>query len=51
MKYLDYLNGSITPYHAVDITAKKLLENGFQELSFQSKWSLEPSKAKRFIGF
>lgn len=45
MKYLDYLNESITPYHTVENTAKMLLEQGFQELSFQSKWSLEPSES------
>jgi len=45
MKYLDYLNESITPYHTVENTAKMLLEQGFQELSFHHSWTLEPSKA------
>lgn len=45
MTYIDYLNNSITPYHTVDITAKMLLAQGFQELTLNDPWNIEPSKA------
>lgn len=40
-EFLDFINASVTPFHAVD-SAKKLLTNaGFTQLSEREKWSIK----------
>lgn len=45
MDFLSFLNNSVTPYHAIKNSVNMLLEQGFQELTFQKVWHLEPSKS------
>ena len=45
MDFLSFLNNSITPYHTIQNSVGMLLAQGFQKLSFQEAWHLEPSKS------
>ena len=41
MELLDFLNASVTPYHAVAGVCGRLKENGFEELQEGSPWDLK----------
>lgn len=43
-KFLNFLNESPTPFHAVDNSRKLLESAGFAELRLQDKWNIKPGK-------
>ncbi|XP_070175321.1 aspartyl aminopeptidase-like isoform X1 [Littorina saxatilis] len=40
--FLSFINNSPSPFHAVDEVRKKLIAHGFQELSEQRQWLIQP---------
>ena len=40
--FLPFIQSATSPYHVVDHCATKLLENGFEELSFKEAWNILP---------
>eukprot|EP00276_Gloeochaete_wittrockiana_P002075 CAMPEP_0184673268 /NCGR_PEP_ID=MMETSP0308-20130426/86582_1 /TAXON_ID=38269 /ORGANISM="Gloeochaete witrockiana, Strain SAG 46.84" /LENGTH=489 /DNA_ID=CAMNT_0027120735 /DNA_START=128 /DNA_END=1597 /DNA_ORIENTATION=+ len=41
--FVSFVNQAPSPFHAVDVSRKRLLENGFEPLSESDHWSLKPN--------
>ncbi|CAG9539057.1 unnamed protein product [Cercopithifilaria johnstoni] len=46
--FVTFLNKAVTPFHAVEESANRLRDAGFQELKESEHWTIEPSK-KYFV--
>ena len=42
-KFLEFVNASKTPFHAVETVKKILVANGFEKLNEKEVWSLKPN--------
>lgn len=42
-KFLEFVNASKTPFHAVDTVSKMLIANGFEKLSEKEAWNVKPN--------
>ena len=40
-KFIDFINNAHTAFQAVELSAKELRENGYQELELSSKWDIQ----------